>query len=837
MTEPRRNALVLNVLVIAVTIVFVATALLVGRPESAEPLALSVGDLAPERVEAPFFITVEDEDATEQARTRAANNVEAIYRLDLSVNREVQIETQRLFAKIDAEARLSEGELPLPDDDAEESVPPSADFTVTCEELVCTFDGSTSTAANAEVVDYAWDFGDGDQAVGATIVHTYELAGSYPVSLSVRDSLGGTDSTLVTLVVPGAIVIPTTTPPTTVPPTTTTTLPLRERDDHLARVLEDYARIGDAVEMFVDAYREDVARAELGQPQVYESMRSAVESQIADRLDIGIIEGTLDNVRNDLALNPPPVFLQLGFIEDPAERVAYQAAVDEAVAEVVSDLLRANQLIDTAAWDEAQQAAADGVEPVLVQYVAGQPIVEEGSRITGVQLEALTSSGYLDPSEGESRVAVAAVGAIAVLLTAFFLWRIAPVQWSEPRRFALLGVLLVLAALVSRIPEVVTQENAMLGYVIPAVMFGYMAAILYDPRTAVLLSVPVSVFTAVSYGDAALTIYAGAATVAPVAFVSSVSSRRDLRVAVASSAAVLAPLAASIAWLFTGPGEADARLVNSVFDAALFGVIGGVVAGLVAQGLLSFLENLFRVTTTITLLDLTDRNHPALRLIEEQAPGTFNHSILVGTLAGKAARAIGADPLLAQAAAFYHDLGKTKQPQFFIENQFGVSNPHDALPPPESAVIISDHVTEGLRLARQFRLPPEVVNGIRQHHGTGLMRYFYHKALDEDPAVDPKIYRHRGEKPKAKEMAILMIADACEGAARAMAQQEDPTGDSLRKLVESIVNEKLEDGQLDESDLTYGDLTKVKIAIVDSLIGYYHTRIPYPGFPGPRTPE
>jgi putative nucleotidyltransferase with HDIG domain len=271
-----------------------------------------------------------------------------------------------------------------------------------------------------------------------------------------------------------------------------------------------------------------------------------------------------------------------------------------------------------------------------------------------------------------------------------------------------------------------------------------------------------------------------------------------------------------------------------VQDAALFAVLGGIVAGLVAQGLLSFLENLFRVTTTITLLDLTDRNHPALQLIEEQAPGTFNHSILVGTLAGKAARAIRADPLLAQAAAFYHDLGKTAQPQYFIENQFGVSNPHDELPPEQSAILIGDHVREGLKLARQYRLPSEISDGIRMHHGTGLMRYFYHKALAEDPDTDPALYRHHGEKPKRKELAILMISDACEGAARALAQNEDPTGDSLRKLVDSIVGEKLEDGQLDESDLTFGDLTKVKHAIVQALIGYYHTRIPYPGFPGPR---
>jgi putative nucleotidyltransferase with HDIG domain len=465
------------------------------------------------------------------------------------------------------------------------------------------------------------------------------------------------------------------------------------------------------------------------------------------------------------------------------------------------------------------------VTDVTVTYRAGQEIVGQAQIVNQVQSNAIEELGLLEPEEaGESPWAVVTLGALAVLLTAFFLWRIAPVQWSQPKHFALLGVLLVLAALASRVPDLIADQNPQLAYAIPAVMFGYMAAILYEPRTAVLMSVPVATFTAISTGDPALTVFAGAATVAPVAFVSSVSSRRQLRLAVAFSAAVLAPLAFATAWLFTG--------IDTAFQAALFAFVGGLLAGLVAQGLLSFLENLFRVTTTVTLLDLTDRNHPALRLIEEQAPGTFNHSILVGTIAGKAARAIDADPLYAQAAAFYHDLGKVRAPQYFIENQFGVSNPHDDLPPEESAAIIRAHVSEGLKLARQYRIPPDVADGIRMHHGTGLMRYFYHKALEEQSDVDPRVYRHLGAKPQRKELAILMISDACEGAARALAQQEDPSADSLAKLVDSVIGEKLEDGQLDESALTFGDLTKVKRSIVDALIGYYHTRIAYPGFPG-----
>ena len=300
-------------------------------------------------------------------------------------------------------------------------------------------------------------------------------------------------------------------------------------------------------------------------------------------------------------------------------------------------------------------------------------------------------------------------------------------------------------------------------------------------------------------------------------------TRRELRLAVLLGAAVLAPLAYTIAWMFDGRSAA--------FPAAVAGVVGGAIGGFVGQGLVSFLENMFQLTTTVTLLDLTDRNHPALRLVEEQAPGTFNHSILVGNLAGKAARAIGADPLFAQAAAFYHDLGKTENPQYFIENQFGVSNPHDDLDPVESAEIVRRHVSDGLVLARRYRIPPDVAEAVRQHHGTGLMRYFYHKALESDPTAHPALFRHTGVKPQRKEMAILMISDAVEGAARSLADTRTRPRRAFARWSTRWSGE-LDDGQFDESDLTFGDLTRVKDSLVAALVGYYHTRIPYPGFPG-----
>ena len=341
---------------------------------------------------------------------------------------------------------------------------------------------------------------------------------------------------------------------------------------------------------------------------------------------------------------------------------------------------------------------------------------------------------------------------------------------------------------------------------------------------------PAAAFTALAAESPPLVIFVLGATLAPIPLVSAVSSRTELNLAVALSAALHAPLAVALAWFFYPEA--------SLGWAAVCGVGSGLISGVAALGLLPFLASAFGITTTQTLLDLTDRNHPALRLLEEEAPGTFNHSLMVGSLAGKAARAVGGNPLLAQAMAYFHDLGKTVSPQYYVENQFGVSNPHDRLPPEHSAAVVRSHVAEGLRLSREFNIPPDVAQAIVTHHGTSLMRYFYHRALEAygEDQVDPGDYRHRGRKPSSKEMVVVMVSDSCEAAARALVQHEDPNSENLRHLVEQVISEKVEDGQLEESQVTFGELTRIKETIVDGLIGYYHARIPYPGFPGKAAP-
>ena len=322
--------------------------------------------------------------------------------------------------------------------------------------------------------------------------------------------------------------------------------------------------------------------------------------------------------------------------------------------------------------------------------------------------------------------------------------------------------------------------------------------------------------------------------IGPAPFVSSISNRAAFRRALVYASVAAAVLAAATSWFFTVPlldGAAD----EIVFRASLLALVVSLVTTLASGMALSFFEVLFDITTTLRLLDVTDRNHPALMLLQEEAWGSFNHSLMVGTLAENASRAIGANNLLALAAAYYHDLGKTQQPTYFIENQFGIGNPHDLLPPEESAAIIRQHVIDGIELAKTYRIPSEVAQGIVCHHGDGIMQFFYRKAIDlyGEENVDVDDYRHVGHKPQTRELAILMMADALEGASRAVFNEEDPSPEKIHAVVERVVGEKVADGQLSASDLTLGDLTRVKEAFVEALVGHYHQRIPYPDFPVP----
>ncbi|MGH9443156.1 MAG: HD family phosphohydrolase [Thermoanaerobaculia bacterium] len=258
---------------------------------------------------------------------------------------------------------------------------------------------------------------------------------------------------------------------------------------------------------------------------------------------------------------------------------------------------------------------------------------------------------------------------------------------------------------------------------------------------------------------------------------------------------------------------------------------GGLLVAALVAFLLPLFETLFHVTTDIRLLELSNLNLPVLRTLAFEAPGTYQHSLMVGHLAEAAAEAIGANPLLARVCAYYHDIGKTKMPEYFIENQPRGFNRHDRLEPSMSALIIASHVKEGVELARKSRLPEPIVTGIREHHGTKLIRYFYQKALSRADASSPPIlesdYRYPGPKPSNRITGILMLADAVEAASRTLVE---PTPAKISAMVRAIGSDGLRDGQFDSCDLTMGDLTSIQESLIRTVTTMFHHRIDYPGF-------
>lgn len=258
-----------------------------------------------------------------------------------------------------------------------------------------------------------------------------------------------------------------------------------------------------------------------------------------------------------------------------------------------------------------------------------------------------------------------------------------------------------------------------------------------------------------------------------------------------------------------------------------FAASNALMSPVFTYGLIIFIERIFKITTDLTLLELTDFNHPLLKDLARNAPGTFNHTMMMATLAETASEAVGANPILARVGAYFHDIGKSLDPDTFVENQLNVENKHEKLPPERSAQLIQNHVKRGIELAESYELPHEVINFIPMHHGTMVISFFFDKAknLYGEDKVSIEDYRYLGPKPNTRETAIVMLADACESTVRSLTEAD---AEKIENVINNIVNARLEDGQLDEAPLTFRDIKKIKESFYNILIGQHHKRIKYP---------
>jgi cyclic-di-AMP phosphodiesterase PgpH len=525
--------------------------------------------------------------------------------------------------------------------------------------------------------------------------------------------------------------------------------------------------------------------------------------------------------------------------EEIALRSFPGGTAEEVAVPVAGAVMRPTVVTDADATRAERERAAADVGEVASVWNVGDAVVREGQVVEPLQYEAIERLGLVgsSPLRALGRSAIASVLLIAV--AAVYLQRMQPRVWVSGKKLLLLGVLTSAFAAMVVGTSVVTDLTAPgIAYIVPAGAYAMLVALLIHPVVGIATMLPAAVLTLLaSPSRGALALFAAATVLVSVPLTTRIAARSDLRSATLRAAVAYPLLAVGTVAIF-GPND-------DLLVALGAGALGGLATALIVQGAMPFLENLFRLPTVTALLDLSDRNHPLLRELETKALGSYNHSVMVASLTERACREVGADPLLGTVAALYHDIGKVRQPHFFIENQQGIANPHDDLEPEVSAVIIQNHVKDGVEMATEYRLPPEVVACIGSHHGTMIVGYFYDKAVkaalaegkDAD-AVDEEHFRYHGRKPRSKEAAILLLADCCEATTRAMAMSRGTLPrEDIERTVDKLLEERVDDGQFDDCELTFRELRAARDTIVESLVGIYHPRIAYPSTPREPAPE
>ncbi len=564
----------------------------------------------------------------------------------------------------------------------------------------------------------------------------------------------------------------------------------------------------------------EISNYDLQNKSAYLSQLELEAKSLANEiLFIGINNDNLNQTRQNLVSSPPYLDLSSDlFALMPESRLR------SSVAELIAENLIVNQKLEQELWDEQKDKVANSVEPVIIKYFEEDIVVSEGEEINLVQYNALDSFGYLS---GESRsIQTAAIPIIfsVFVLIYFLLWRFKDSMWNNDNEFLLLLTLILVSSIFLRGISYFSQSLDLnyLKYAVPISFVGVVSAVLLNLRATLILSLSSSLLALAGGGNIGLVAMGAVLTVVPSIFLSEDINRITLRERIIYIT-LSQPVVAFGIFFFL-------RENFSFIEILVSSLLGGLVGNLAAFSLINYIELAFRLTTNFRLSEIADRNHPGLRYLEEKALGTFNHSLVVGTLGDRAANLIGANSQLVRAMAYFHDLGKTENPTMFVENQFGSSNPHDNLTSDDSVEIIRSHVPDGVRLAKKFKIPEAVYRGIIEHHGDSVMRYFYEKEKQMNPSVSKNDFRHLGQKPSSKETVILMFADSLEAACRARFQYEDADEEKISNLVDEIFDEKIKDGQLLDAPITFQDLETIKQSFQSSLEGLYHQRVLYPEF-------
>ncbi|MGD2144571.1 MAG: HDIG domain-containing protein [Anaerolineae bacterium] len=490
-------------------------------------------------------------------------------------------------------------------------------------------------------------------------------------------------------------------------------------------------------------------------------------------------------------------------------------------ATLAQSFVAPNSFLDPAATAEARARAREEVGPVTRRFEEGQVIVREGDRVQALDIEALDQFGLRQPrTQWTDFVSAGALATLAVAVLYLYLARFSPdVVWNGPKPllFVLLMAFFILGS------GLMVPAGGVLRYLAPAPALAMLLTATLGRHAGVASAVFLGGVTGVIADNSLdLAIYAGIG-----GLVAALALDRVEHIGEVFRAGAFVALAHFSVLAIFHLVE-DAARPSALIASALAGVVNGGLSSSLALGGLFLIGPLFDIVTTMRLIELSRPEHPLLQRMLREAPATYHHSLMVANLAEQAAEAIEANALLTRVGAYYHDIGKIARPYFFAENQAEGLNPHDRLDPETSAEVIVGHVTDGLKLARRYRLPGRVRAFIPEHHGGSRVSFLFHKAQQlagEDELVDEDAFRYPGRKPQSKETALVMLADGCEAAARSARSE---SGDEVTEVVNRIIDQRMDDGQLSDSDLTLREIETIRHVFTSAVKGTFHPRIEYP---------
>jgi len=596
-------------------------------------------------------------------------------------------------------------------------------------------------------------------------------------------------------------------------------------------------RVGDLAARFPEIDR-GLQRRLLGAPRP-EPILAAMEAVLRELLLTGVADvlppGKYTQVR--VREREGEVGIDAALIHEEArlgERLPWllrARGLDPAMAAAaggVTGALLVPNLVYDATETRARQELVRAAVPAQREFIKGERIVEQGVRVSEQEAIFLTRLSELQRDGGGGAAGgsrLSRLGARLLLLaTALVLygWMAAiyfPLMLARPRHLAAVAAIVALflggAAFALARPGLGT-------FAVPVALLALLTTVLFKERvghaTTLLGTVLLTPVAGVETSGVVVWLLTGAVAVGSVRHI-------QQRGQFYRTIAILCALALFLAMTLRLAGGASLAAQGEQYLVALLTPVAAVALALF---LLPVVEPVIGVASDLTLLELSDLNHPLLKQMSLESQGTYHHSQVVSQLAEQAARAIGANALLTRVGALFHDIGKLNKPEYFVENQRGGPNKHDELSPSMSALVVASHVKEGIELARRWRLPQAVIDFIPEHHGTGVMEFFYHKALEAGEAETVKVddFRYPGPKPRSRETAILMLADAVEAAARSLVKA---TPGRIREVTKQVIEKRLLSGELDEAQLTMADLARVREAFIPLLTGIHHARIPYPG--------